>query len=187
MADPCRVFLTLGHIKGQVRQQIHLVQQHQPGVVEHLGVFERLVLPFGHGEHHHLVGLAKIKGSRADQVADVLDKQDIQLIQIKGLSGMHNHMGIQVAAGAGVDLLDRYAGGGDPTGVVIGLLITFDHGTAIVSGQVPQGALQQGGLAGTGGGDQVQHQDAFFPEQCPIKGGQPVVLGQHILFYGDPF
>jgi hypothetical protein len=95
------------------------------------------------------VGLAKIKGSRADQVADVLDKQDIQLIQIKGLSGMHHHMGIQMAAGTGIDLLDRHAGGGDPAGIVVGLLVTLDHRAAVTTGQISQGTLQQGGLTGT--------------------------------------
>ncbi len=45
---------------------------------------------------------------------------------------MHHHMGIQVAAGTGIDLLDRHAGGGDPAGIVVGLLIPFDHRATIL-------------------------------------------------------
>jgi hypothetical protein len=100
---------------------------------------------------------------------------------------MHNHVGIQVTARPGIDLLDRHTGGGDPTGIVIGLLITLNHRAAVLAGQVTQGPLQQRGLAGTGGRDQIQHQDSLLLKQGAIKGGQPVVLGQDILFNGDLF
>ena len=49
-------------IEVQVRQKVDLVENHQVGLVEHVRVFERLVLALGHREHDDLVGLAEVEG-----------------------------------------------------------------------------------------------------------------------------
>ncbi|OGU16484.1 MAG: hypothetical protein A2076_03640 [Geobacteraceae bacterium GWC2_53_11] len=92
-----------------------------------------------------------------------------------------------MAAGAGVDLADRHTGGGDALGIVVGLLVPFDNGAAQRTGQVAQGALQQGRLAGAGGADQVEDKNPFVLEQGAVKGCQSVVLAQDVLFDGNGF
>ena len=62
-------------VEVEVGQQVALVEQHQVGGAEHVGILERLVLALGDREDHHLVRLAEIEGGRADEVADVLDQQ----------------------------------------------------------------------------------------------------------------
>ena len=100
---------------------------------------------------------------------------------------MANHVGVQVAAGAGVDLAHRDPGGGDPVGVVAGLLVPLDDGAAGLTLQVGEGPLQEGGLAGAGGADQVEDEDPLFAEKRPVAGSQPVVLGEDVALDGDDF
>jgi hypothetical protein len=94
---------------------------------------------------------------------------------------MHDHVGIQVASGAGVDLAHRNPGGGDASGVVIGLLIPFNDGTAEFYGQISERAFQQGCLAGTWRTDQIQNKNAFVFEQGAVKTGKAVVFAKDIL------
>ncbi|MNC37238.1 hypothetical protein D3C75_857940 [compost metagenome] len=58
-----------------------------------------------------------------------------------------DHLGVQMAALAGVDLHGRHAGGTDAIRIGAGLLIPFDHGARALVGQLAQGFAQQGGFA----------------------------------------
>ena len=93
-----------------------------------------------------------------------------------------------MAAFAGVDLDRGYAGFADALGVVTGLLIALDHrqrqvGAALAQGH--EGAAQQGGLAGTGAGHQIEGQYAVGGEVFPVTRGVPVVFAEDVLLQAD--
>jgi len=144
------ILLAFLDIEISVRQQVDLVEQHDGRVMEHLGVLERFVFPFGDGKNDDLVVFSQVEGGRADQIADIFDQQYVKIVQVKVLGAVHNHVGIQMAPGAGVDLAHRDSGSGDALGIVIGLLVAFDDGEAEFVRQVTQGPFQQGCLAGAG-------------------------------------
>ena len=73
--DPQRRRETGADIEIDMRQQIGLVQQHQVGSGKHARIFQGLVFPFGHRQHHDFMRLAKIEGGGADEIADILDEQ----------------------------------------------------------------------------------------------------------------
>jgi hypothetical protein len=129
--DPAGKGFAPRDIEIDMRQQIDLVEEHQIGMVKHGRVFQRFVLSLGHTQHHHFVMLAEIEGRGADQVTDVLDKQDIQTGKIEVFHGMGDHMGVEMAARSGIDLFDRHPGSGDARRIVIGLLIPLDHGKTV--------------------------------------------------------
>ena len=102
--DPQRMGEADADVEIEMRQQVGLVEQHEIGGDEHVGIFERLVLAFGHRQHHHLVRLAEVESRRADQIADILDEQQRAWHELQRLEGVADHMGVEVAALAGIDL-----------------------------------------------------------------------------------
>jgi len=94
-------------------------------------------------------------------------------------------VGIQMTAGAGIDLPYRDTGGGDAPGIVVGLLVPFDDGKAQFVRQVAQSPFKQRGLAGTGRTDQIQDKDPLVFEQGTVETGQAVVFAENILFDAD--
>ena len=150
-----------------------------------MGIFKRLVLTLGYRKHNHLVMLTQVERSRTDQVADILDQQQIQMIKIKRFGAMHDHMGVQMTPGAGVDLFDRNSGSCNSLRIIVGLLIPLDNGATEALFQVMQGFLKQGCLARTGRAYQVKNKDPFLPEQGTIEGCQTIVFSQNIFFNGN--
>ena len=102
--DPQRIRHAGGDVELEMRQQVALVQQHEVGGGEHVGILQRLVLAFGDRQHHHLVRLAEVEGGRADQVADILDEQQAARRGGELVERMADHVGVEMAALAGVDL-----------------------------------------------------------------------------------
>ena len=90
-------------------------------------VLQRFVLAFGYRQHRHLVSFAKIEARRADQVADVFNKQDAAIFKRQARGRIGNHLRIQVTAFTGVDLNRRGAGFTNARGVVYRLLIALDY------------------------------------------------------------
>lgn len=183
--DPAGHLPALGHVKIHVGEEVHLVEKHDIGGMEHLGVLERLVLPLGYGEDHHLVVLPQVEGSWTDQVPHILDEEEVQVGEVEMIDGMADHVGIQVAAGTGVYLLHRNPGRRDPPGVVVSLLVTLNDGAPYFSRKVPQGPFQDGGLAGSGGADQVQHEQFPGSEELPVPFGKVAILRQQIGLHRD--
>ena len=114
--------------------------------MEHRRVFERLVLALGGRHQHEAQALAQVVGGGADQVADVLDPQQIQLrqrclLRLEPIEGAAHLGGLQVAALAGVDLECRQAGGAEAAGVVVGGQIA--HQRRLAQGPFPAGAVQR--------------------------------------------
>ena len=114
-------------IEVDIGQQVDLVQQQQVGGGEHVGILERLVLALGHREDHHLARLAEVEGGRADEVADVLDQQQRAVRQRQARQRLGDHLRVEMAALAGIDLQRGDARGANPLGVEVGLLVALDH------------------------------------------------------------
>ena len=130
-------------------QQVDLVDQADPGGGKHGRILQRLILTLGHADNHHLGRLAQIEHGRTDQITHVLDQKQGVIDQLQAMEGPVDHLGIQVAAGPGVDLDHRGAGTFDPLCIQQGLLVTLDHRQGQVIGQSQNGLLQQGGFART--------------------------------------
>lgn len=162
-------------IEIHVGEQVDLVEQHNVCRVEHIRIFEGFVLPLGNRQNHHFVMLSQIKRSGANQITHVFDEEEIQRVQIEFLGGMPNHVGIEMAAGAGVDLPGRHAGGGNALRIVVGLLVPFDDGTAIPARQISKGPLKGGCLAGARRTHKIEDKHSLFREKRPIVGGKVII------------
>ena len=113
-----QVALEAGLVDVEMRQQFHLVDQHQVGRSVHDRVFERLVLALGHGVHHHPPMLTHREVGRIDDVAQVFDHDQVELGQRQSTERRSHHQRVQMSltavAGAGVDQLDLDAQAGQP-------------------------------------------------------------------------
>ncbi|CAI8740595.1 protein of unknown function [Methylocaldum szegediense] len=169
-------------VETQIRQQIDLVDQDQIGAMEHVRVFQRFVLALGDREHDHADRFAQIEHGRTDQIADVLDEQNAVIAGFQILHTMADHVRVQVAALAGIDLQHRNAGGAYALRIVLGLLVAFDHADVEPLLEFRDAALQQRGLAGTGARKQVNGQNAVAFEKLPVASGMGVVAAEDVLF-----
>jgi len=77
-------------------------------------VLQRLVLALGHADEHDPGGLAEVEQRGAHQVADVLHEHERPIHGTEGLQPAGEHVGVEMAAGPGVDLHDLRPGGTDP-------------------------------------------------------------------------
>lgn len=94
---------------------------------------------------------------------------------------MADHVAVQVAALAGVDLQGRYAGRADAFGVVGSLLVALDDADRHLVLEQFDGSDQQGGLASAGAGNEIEREDATFVEIASVFGGIGVIFGEDIL------
>ena len=62
--------------------QVHFGDDGNVGGVEDGWIFQRLVFAFGDRKQDQAEILAQIVGGGADQIADVLDEQEIELIEL---------------------------------------------------------------------------------------------------------
>ena len=130
-------------IKVYVGNKIDLVDEDEPGRGEHVRVLERLVLTLGHRDHDDFAVLTEIEERRAHQIADVFDEQQGFRLRIQGVKCAVNHVGVEVAAGAGVDLHRAGARRPNSLGVEQCLLITLDDGDRAVASELSDGAFEK--------------------------------------------
>ena len=83
---------------------VDLGDDRDVGRVEDRRVLERLVFAFGDRHQHHAEILAEIVAGRADQVADVLDEQHVEIAERPSVERALDHLGVEVAHRAGRDL-----------------------------------------------------------------------------------
>ena len=133
------------------------------------------------------MGFSQIKRRRADQVADILDHQDVGGVEIKMFDPVADHVGVEMAAGTGVDLVDGGSGRGNAVGIVAGLLIPFEDGKADLVFEQRNRLFEQGGFSGAGRADQVQGKDPVGGKVFTVVRCQVVVLGQQVFFNSDRF
>src|SRR6185369_3367331 len=88
---------------------------------------------------------------------------------------------VQVADGAGGDLVHAGAGAAEAPGVVVGRKISHQGGDTVVRVQAAQGFFQKGRLAGAGARHQVDNIDAGSLETAAQVVGEKVVLLEDAL------
>ena len=95
--------------------------------------------------------LAEIEGGWTDQVADVLNEQEIDIVSacflLKLVKTPMNHGRIEMACPAGCQLDGRYAFCADTVGVPFGFDISLDDADTDLSPQCLDGMFKQRGLA----------------------------------------
>ena len=74
------ILLAFLEIEIKVRHDIYLVDNHRIANAEHQGIFEGFVVPFGHREDHGVLDSACIKLSRTNEIADILQDNEVVLI-----------------------------------------------------------------------------------------------------------
>ena len=125
--------------------------------------------------------LTEVEAGRADQVANVFDKQDVDVGQVQSMQRVVHHVRVQVAGAAGRDLDRRDALGADALGIILGLQVALDHGDAQFSLERLDRCLQQAGLAGARRRHQVDGEHAVAVEMFAVVQRLMIVLAEQVL------
>ena len=168
-------------VEAKVRQQIHLVEEHEPCRPEHVGILERLVFALGDREHDDLRRLAEIEAGWTNQVSDVFDEQHAVIGDVETIKRSSYHAGIQMAALSGVDLQGRCAGGANAVGIMRGLLVALDDRRRNPTLERLDRAHQQRRLARAGTGYKIQCENPAVSEELAVLRGVPIVLREDVL------
>ena len=150
----------------EMRQQVGLVEQHQVGGGEHVGIFRRLVLALGGRKQHDLVRLAEIERGGADQIADILDEQQELSASVKRSSAWPT---IWASRWQPLPVLTWIAVAPVARMRSASLEVCWSPSITAIGSRVLQivdGAHQQRGLAGAGAGDEIQRQHALRREDA---------------------
>jgi len=110
--------------------QIQLGHNRHIGSVEDGRIFERLVFTFRGGNEHQAKVLTEIKAGGADQISNIFDEKKIQIFERPAFKRSLDHAGIQMADGAGGNLLYHSPGPFQPCSVVLGCQISYEGGYA---------------------------------------------------------
>ena len=121
-----------GQVEVERRGHIDLVEQQRARMLEDPRVLERLVVALRHGQNHDREVLAQVKVNGAHQVAHVLDEDDVDGVQahtgVERIDGLRDHVALQVAKAAGVDLDGGHADLFAREGVHVRGDVALDHG-----------------------------------------------------------
>ena len=174
--DLARHRLAAQNIEIDMRRKIDLADDHQFSSLEHMRIFERLVVAFGDRENHHFRPFAKIEQSRTDEIANILDHEQRAESWPQAIEPAAYHVGFEVTAGSRINLHRRRAGRLDALGVIKRLLIALYNADWHLVLQIADGAFEQGGLAGAGRTYEIEGEDFTSFEPGAVTFGEPVVL-----------
>ena len=122
----------LVEVEVEVRKQVDLVDQHELAGAEHERVLERLLLALCDSRDHDAGVLPHLELGRADEVAHVLDHEQVDLAQRQLRQRRAHHVRVQVALAAkarvGVELGHRHVQRREPVGVHRPLHVALEHG-----------------------------------------------------------
>ena len=111
----------------QIGEQVHFSQQDQIGSTEDHRIFGRLVVPFCDREQGDIAVVAKVKTGGTDQIADILDKENVQGFKVHLMEGIMHHMGIKMAGASGRDLAGGDPLAADAVGIIFCFQVTLNH------------------------------------------------------------
>ena len=66
-----------------IRQDVDLVEHDDGALLEYQRIFHRLVIALRDREHDAFIRLADCELSRADEVADILDDEQIEMVEVE--------------------------------------------------------------------------------------------------------
>ncbi len=153
----------------------------------HPGILVGLVVAFGHGGHQDALVRAELEAGRADQVADILDDQQVKVGQIHLGQGAVQHHSVEMALATGVDLDRRRPGRRRPVGVDAGGHVAVDHAHPPAPAERGQRALDKRRLAGAWGGHDVHAKDMPVIQSAAVLLGQAIVGAQDLLNHCHTF
>src|ERR1035437_3117099 len=141
-----------------------------------------LVVTLRQAEQANLGVLTEVEPDRADQVAHVLDEEQVHAVEVQLLESVAYLTRLQVTPLAGRDLHYPVAPARQPIAVTArGQIPDEDRGavagrrTVASAAQLSQGGLEEGRLAASGGADQVDRKYAAARQLRPNGGGDLVV------------
>ena len=130
------------------------------------GYFSGLSSPSVTDERDHVDGLAEVVDGGADEVADVLDEQIVELAPGKVVQRVVDHLGVEVTGRSGRDRLAPNARGPQPLGVVVGGEIAGERADAMPAAERARGRFEHRGLAGARRSHQVDRDHAARRESA---------------------
>ena len=71
--------------------------------------------------------VTEVKTGGADQIADILDKENVQGFKVHLMEGIMHHMGIKMAGASGRDLAGGDPFAADAVGIILGFQIALNH------------------------------------------------------------
>ena len=131
-----------------------------------------------HGVFHR----AGIKFRRANEIAHILQHNEIQVLRPDLPQALLGHSGIQVAHAAGMQLDGPYPGPGHGAGIHIAVNVRLHHTDAHFLPQPLHRPQQGGGLAAAGARHQVQQKGLIPLQLRPQAVGLPIVIGKDAFF-----
>ena len=143
---------------------------------EHERVLEGLVVTFRDREDLDVLRSAGVGLRRADEVADVLKEQEVEIFRRELFEGLAGHLGIHGAFAAGVDLDGTDAGIGHGLGIDGGVDVGLHDADLILILQRGDGREERRGLARTGRGHDVQHEGLLRFQFRAVRVGDAVVF-----------
>ena len=187
--DVAQVGVEQIEIEVEVGQEVDLVDDHDVGRAEHDRVLEGLLFAFGDREDHCPGVLADIELGRADQVADVLDHDEVEVGERQPGERGADHRGVEVAFAAeavgGVDQRDGRAEAGEAIGIDRGLDIALHDPDSQRGAELQQHLTEQRRLACTRRRHQVDHLHVGVVEIVAVGLGGAVVLAKDLLQHLD--
>src|SRR6476660_5730867 len=172
-------------VEFEVWQQVYLVEQDHLRRLKHMRILQRLVLPLRHRQNRHLRSLTEIKERRTYEVANIFDHDDRADRRLELAHSTRDHVRVQMAPAARVDLHYWRASCMNSLTVMSGCLITFDDEKCVAVLQVANGALEQRRFARAGGTHEIESEDLAALKPGPVAYCERIVLLQNRLLQGD--
>ena len=118
---------TFFEVKVKIGSYVNLIDQHGVANLEHQRIFQRFVMSLRHREDRHVLDCAGVELGRTNQIAYVLQNDQIDITGIQSFQTLTGHGGIQMAHTAGVELNCFGTGGSNGFGIYIGIDICLHN------------------------------------------------------------
>lgn len=172
----------ISQIEVKIRLQIDLIEQQHIQVAVHVRIFVGLVIPLWQaGDDQVKVG-AKLESGRADEVAHILDDEQVDRVQGQLCQSGLDHAGVQVALPTGIDLHHWDAVGlhfirvnGHRGGIALNNTNAYSWRKRL------NGLENETGLTRAGGSHNINSKNAILTQQLMVFGSDLVVGVEDVL------